>query len=257
MITIKVIVKKYPEELSRLTLYPISDIHLGAKECMEKRIASYIKDIAKDDSSAVILAGDLLNNGIKSSVTNVYDEVYTPREQKVRMIEMLRPIRDKIICVVGGNHERRVIKETSFDITEDICRELDIEDVYAGDMGFLKISLGKKTDNGKPATYMFCVAHGAGGGQLLGSTMNKSDAFQMTVEGVDGMITGHTHKPTKTPSGRLIFDAHNNVVRQEKTLIFVCTSWLQIGGYAEQYLMKPVAFHPDTITLDGTKKEWR
>jgi hypothetical protein len=73
-----------------------------------------------------------------------------------------------------------------------MARELGIADVYAGDMGFLKISLGKKVD-GKPATYMFCVTHGAGGGQQLGSGANRPDTFQSTIEGVDGIISGiHT-----------------------------------------------------------------
>lgn len=253
----KVIVKRYQEDMKTLTLYPISDVHLGAAECMEKEFYQYVKAIAVDDTAAVILAGDLCNNGIKSSVTNVYDEVYSPREQKHMMADMLRPIKEKIICAVRGNHCYRTTRETSIDIMEDICRELAIEDVYAQDMGFLKISLGRKIENSKPATYMFCVAHGAGGGQLLGSGANKPDAFQMAVEGVDGIITGHTHKPMKVPSGRFVFDARNNVVKRENTLIFVCTSWLAPGGYPEQKLLKPVAFKPDTIVLSGERKEWR
>ena len=101
------------------------------------------------------------------------------------------------------------------------------------------------------------MAHGAGGGQLLGSGLNKPDSFQMAVEGVDGIISGHTHKPMKVASARFVFDPHNNTVRRENTLIFVCTSWLGPGGYSEQMLLKPVAFKPDTIMLDGTKKAWR
>lgn len=224
---------------------------------MEKEFSSYLKAIAADDTAAVVLAGDILNNGIKSSKTNVYDELYSPREQKVRMIDLLRPIKDKIICAVRGNHEYRTTRETSIDVMEDMCRELDIEDIYAQDMGFLKISLGRKISNSKPVTYAFCVAHGSGGGQLLGSGLNKPDAFQVAVEGVDGIISGHAHKPMKVPSARFIFDPYNNNVRRENAVVFVCTSWLMPGGYPEQKLMKPVAFKPDTIVLDGTKKEWR
>lgn len=257
MSAIKVIVKKLPEGMPYATLYPISDVHWGSAECMEKEFSQYLKAIAADDSAAVVLAGDLINNGIKSSKTNVYDEVYSPREQKHMMVDLLRPIKNKIVCAVRGNHEYRTTRETSIDVMEDICRELDIEDVYAQDMGFLKISVGKKLENSKPATYMFCVAHGAGGGQLLGSGINKPDAFQSTIEGVDGIISGHTHKPLKVPSARFIFDPHNNKVRRENAVIFVCTSWLAPGGYPEQKLMKPVAFKPDTIRLDGKNKEWR
>jgi predicted phosphodiesterase len=222
---------------------------------MEKEFEKYLRAIHDDASAAVVLAGDLLNNGIKSSKTNVYDEIYTPREQKIRMVNYLRPIKEKIVCCVRGNHEFRTTRETSVDVMEDICRELGIENIYAQDMGFLKISLGEKP-NKKPATYMFCVTHGAGSGQLLGSGLNKPDGFQMSIEGVDGIISGHTHKPMKVPSARLVFDTHNNNVVQSKTLVFVCTAWLKYGGYPCQKMMKPVAWAPDTIRLDGRIKQW-
>lgn len=252
----KVVTHKYPDTVQKMTVYPIADVHFGLAECMEKEFAQYLKAIAEDKTGVIVLAGDLIDNGIKSSKTDVYSEVYTPREQKHRMVDFLRPVKQKVVCAVRGNHEYRITRETSIDVMEDICRELDIENVYAQDMGILKISLGKKYDN-KPATYSFVVSHGCGGGQLLGSGINKPDAFQMSIEGVDGSISGHTHKPLKVPSGRLIFDPRNNMVIRSKTLIFVCTSWLCQGGYPEQKMMRPVAFHPDAIILDGTKKEWR
>lgn len=250
-----VITKEYPKDLDYITLYPISDVHYGAKECMEKEFKQYLKVIENDEHAAVILAGDLINNGIKSSVTNCYDEKYTPREQKNDMVDMLNPIRHKIVCGVRGNHEYRSTKETSMDIMEDIFRELAIKESYATDMGILKISLGSDSHN-KRVTYSFAISHGNGGGALLGSGLNKPDSMQISVEGIDGIITGHTHKPAKAPSGRLIFDSRNNVIKRSKTLVFVCTSWLDFGGYPEQKLMKPVAFHPDTIRLSGKSKEW-
>lgn len=239
-----------------LTLYPIGDVHWGASECMESEFKTYLKRIESDDHAAVVILGDILNNGIKSSVTNVYEEKYTPKEQKRQMIELLYPIANKIIGGVRGNHCYRSAKESDIDLMEDIFYDLGIQHAYAQDMGVLKISLGEKR-NGKQATYMFAFAHGAGGGSLLGGGVNKADGFQMAIEGVDGILSGHTHKPAKVPSGRLVFDPHNNKVTRTKTLIFICTSWLNASTYAERGLMKPVAFAPDTIWLNGKKKEWR
>lgn len=253
---LKVIVKEYPRDMEYLTLYPISDVHLGAVECREREFTDYIERISKDDYAAVLLAGDLINNGIKSSVSNTYEEKYTPRQQKKRMIEMLEPIRYKIIGGVLGNHEYRSAKETSEDITEDIFDQLGIPNAYAGDAGFIKISLGEKK-NKKQAAYMAYLSHGSGGGSLLGSGTSRQDTYHMAIEGVDISITGHTHRPTKTPSARLIFDPHNNKINKSNTLIFVCTSWLDYGGYPVRGQMKPTAFFPDTIRLDGTRKEWR
>lgn len=250
----RVITKSYPSDWDYMTLYPISDTHIGAAECMEREIEQYIDRIAQDPRAAVILAGDIINNGIKSSKTNVYEEKYPPREQKRRAVELLRPIADKIITMAAGNHERRAANESDVDITWDMCDALGVE--YGGDMAFVKLSLGRG-NKGKPSTYMLCVTHGAGGGALIGSGLNRSDKMQMAVEGLDIIISGHTHKPSKTPSARLVFDPRNNTVTVKKTLLFVCTAWLDYGGYPCQGMMAPVAFHPDMIRLSGTTKDWQ
>ena len=251
----KVIARQYAQDLPYLTLYPISDVHWGAGECMEQEFRAYLKRIEADPFAAVLLAGDLINNGLKSSVTNVYEEKYTPHQQKKDMIALLEPIRDKIVAGVTGNHEYRTTKETSTDVMEDIFDRLGISDRYAGDAGCIKISLGRRK-NGKPVTYMIYLCHGSGGGALLGSGLSRQDGYHMAIEGVDISITGHTHRPTKTPSARLVLDPRNNKVLKSNTLIFVCTAWLDYAGYPERGQLKPTAFYPDTIRLDGTKKSW-
>lgn len=240
-----------------LTLYPISDVHWGAAECMEKEFQAYLKKIQDDPFSGVLLAGDLLNNGIRSSKTDVYKEKYMPDKQKDMMIELLEPIKDKIIAGVRGNHELRTSKESCQDPMKDIFVALQIKDRYEPDAAFIKISLGTKSSNSKPATYMIYLSHGNGGGSTLGAGISRQDAYQATIEGVDISVTGHVHKPAKVPSARLIFDPRNNNVIESNTLMFVCTAWLNYGGYPVRGQMKPTAFYPDTIRLDGTKKEWR
>jgi predicted phosphodiesterase len=253
---LKVIIRQYPHETEYLTLYPIADVHWGAAECMEREFQAYLRKIREDESAAVLLAGDLINNGIKSSVTNVYEEKYTPHQQKKDMIALLEPIKHKVVAGVRGNHEYRCVKETSTDVMDDIFSKLGIDDAYACDAGFVKISLGEKV-NKKPASYMIYLSHGSGGGALLGSGLSRQDGYQMTLEGVDISVTGHTHRPTKTPSARMIFDPRNNKITKSNTLIFVCTSWLDYAGYPERAQMRPTAFHPDTIRLDGRRKEWK
>lgn len=222
---------------------------------MEKEFKAYLKQIEGDPSAAVMLGGDLINNGVKSSKTDVYKEKYPPDVQKDMMIDLLEPIADKVIAGVSGNHEYRSAKEVCQDVTKDIFTALRIRDRYTPDAAFIKTSLGEK-QNRKPATYMIYLSHGSGGGSLLGGGLSKQDNYQLSIEGVDISITGHTHKPAKVPSGRLIFDPRNNNVIRSNTLIFICTAWLDYGGYPERGQMRPTAFYPDTIRLDGRKKEW-
>jgi len=240
-----------------LTLYPIADVQWGAPNCKEREFREYVTRIKNDPTAAVLLAGDLINNGIKSSKTDVYQEKYPPDVQKEMITDILEPISDKIVAGTDGNHEHRTTRESCQDPTKDIFRALGIKDRYLPDgAGIVKISLGKKA-NGKPVTYSIYLAHGSGGGGQLGSGISRQDNYQLAIEGIDISITGHTHKPAKIPSARLIFDPRNNKVIESNTLIFVCTSWLDYGGYAIRGQMRPTAFYPDTIRLDGREKRWQ
>lgn len=251
----RVITRYYPCDMDYLTLYPISDVHLGSAECMEQEFRAYLKRIESDPHAAVLLAGDILNNGIKSSKTDVYKEKYPPDVQKEMMIELLEPIKDKIVAGVAGNHEYRTVKESCQDVMKDIFWALQIRDRYTPDAAFVKISVGEKA-NRKPATYMIHLTHGSGGGGTLGGGITKQDGYQLSVEGIDIFISGHTHKPAKVPSARLMFDSRNNNIIRSNTLIFICTAWLDYGGYPVRGQMRPTAFYPDTIRLDGRKKLW-
>ena len=64
------------------------------------RVPGVSKKIEDDPTAAVLLAGDLLNNGVKSSKTDVYKEKSTrpPDIQKEMMIDLLEPIKDKIVA---------------------------------------------------------------------------------------------------------------------------------------------------------------
>lgn len=106
----ELIVHKFNDREDR-HIYLLGDVHLGAKECLEAEFAKFLQTVKDDYAGYLILLGDLLNNGVKSSVTNVYDEVLMPGNAKRQMIEYLEPVSDKILCAVTGNHERRTLRE--------------------------------------------------------------------------------------------------------------------------------------------------
>lgn len=75
------IVKHFPENHD-IMIYPISDVHLGAAEHKEKEWLEFCENIISNPYAYVTLGGDLINNALKSSVSNVYEETMRPREQK-------------------------------------------------------------------------------------------------------------------------------------------------------------------------------
>lgn len=248
------IVREFPNHDIRI--HPIFDLHIGAAEFMEREWLDYKRQILADPNAYVVIGGDLINNGIKSSVTNVYEEVMRPREQKKRLMEELEPLRDRIICGTGGNHCFRTAKEADQNPMYDVFCKLNIEDRYRENGCFAVLRFGdKKACSRDNPTYQMGVFHGAGGGMYIGSGANRIERFGSVIEGLDLIITGHTHKPLSFPVGRLVFDSRNGKVVKKQFRVLVATSWLEYGGYPMRGLMAPTAFCPNEAWLCGTHKE--
>lgn len=224
-----------------IVIFPISDVHYGALEHMNKEWMDFCKLVEKTPNAYIILGGDLVNNNVRTcSFINPYDELVRPREQKKRMVEFLEPIKDRILCAVSGNHEARSIKDDDIDITYDIMAKLDIEDLYRPNTAFMKVSLGhRNTDDTPIQSYTFAVTHGAGGGIYTGATVNRNERFGNVIEGLDCLVVGHTHKGTVSKPAKIVIDRKNDKVSMSHYTVISMVSWLNYGGYAMQKMLLP------------------
>jgi len=66
----------------------------------------------------------------------------SPQEQIKKAVELFSPVKDKILGVVNGNHERRISKVAGIDITEVMADKLGVR--YAGDEFCIKLRFGRK-----------------------------------------------------------------------------------------------------------------
>lgn len=226
------IVRHFDKEI---VIYPISDVHLGCLEHNEDEWNKFIECVKKDPKAYVILVGDLMNNATRSSVSDIFEDVYTPSQQKKLLIKYLTPIKDKILCAVSGNHERRSIKDADNDPTYDIMCKLDLEDIYRKNIAFLKVQIGKHS------TYTFAVTHGTGGGIYTGAAVNRNERFGHVIDGLDCLIVGHTHKGIVSKPSKIVIDSRNNVVSLKSYTVISTQSWLNYGGYAVQKMLLPAS----------------
>lgn len=210
-----------------IRVWAIADVHIGAKECDIDGFTKFLKRIESDPDSYVVICGDLLNNGIKDSLTNVYDEVLPPHAQIEKAVELLSPIKDRIFGVVGGNHELRSKREVDLDPLYSVCLLLDRGEVYRQNMCFIRVGLW---DTGMRDEYTLLLVHG--------KTPNKKKHFQYAIEGVDCIISGHTHNGIVEKPARLVF-THRNTVKVLPLVSITATSWLDYGGYAARGLFLP------------------
>lgn len=247
---------KFPKN-DDLTLYAVADVHLGAKECMEREFFEFIDMVKETPNAYLLLAGDLINNATKSSVSNCFDDIYRPSEQKKMMATILEPVRDRILCGTSGNHEYGRGKDVDDDPLYDIMAKLDIENLYRRNYAVVKIRIGdNQKGNGQyNPTYIFAVTHGSGGGALTGSAINKAERFGYNFDGVDCIVTAHVHKPADTTPSKLKINPFNNTVKEVPFDVVIATSWLKYSGYAGRKMYSPTSHVLQKIVLNGKKKE--
>lgn len=242
-------------DVPEVTVYPLADVHLGAQGSEAMAFYDLIGQIAKTPNTYVTLQGDLIDNGTRNSVTNIFRATMPPSQQKREMAKALEPIRDKILCMLPGNHERRSGRDADDDPAYDIAAKLDLEDRYREDMAFVRIALGRRIGgNQKPLSYLLACVHGAGGGALPGSTVNKADRFMQSMDGVDVFIHGHSHKQYCLRGSKLVVDAQNKRVTRRPTLTMCAGAWLGYVGYPVEKMLTPATeAGANKLLLSGTK----
>ena len=241
-----------------IVIYPVADVHLGSPECREQEFIKFINSVAETPNAYICLLGDLIDNGTKSSVTNPFRATMPPSQQKREMANILAPARDKILFITPGNHERRSMKDADDDPCYDIASKLDLEHLYRENICFAKIQLGEgghETAGRSRPTYVIVATHGAGGGIMTGGSVNRNERFGYAIDGMDVLVTGHTHKPLTTQPGKIVIDPRNNNVSIRPFKTVVVTSWLDYGSYATRMMLLPSSFCPNKITLAGDHKE--
>ena len=232
-----------------INVYPIADPHIGSPEFNEPLYKRWIKTVLDDPYGYIVIAGDMLNNGLKNSKTNVYEETMPPEQQKDYLEHSLRPLaeREKVLCGTCGNHEYRTVREAGTDPLYDVFCRLGIREYYRQDGAFLKVNLGVRKQP-RQCSYVLSAIHGA--------AKYRVEHWISHVDGVDVFITGHTHQPKVTPPSKIVVDAHNEKVILKPYKHVVCNPFTHYGGYAMRGMFLPSGSECfQVIRLSGTKKE--
>lgn len=245
-----VIVHSLPQEFETLEIYPLSDLHYGDPNVDMDAFNRFTDMILEQPNRYIVSIGDNVNNSLKSSVGDVYMETASPREQRKWLKQRLEPLKDRILVMVDGNHEYRSTKDADASITLDIADSLGLTSLYADDEAVLKVTFGKKAENGKPRCFTVYCVHGSGGGKRPGSAVNNIEMLAMSID-ADIYIIGHVHKRIAYKNSFRRIDTRNNNVIYRERLFVVTSLWLNFGGYAARKMMIPSAKGSVPIILDA------
>lgn len=252
----KIIKKDLSDNIKKITIIPISDVHIGDKAADIKAFKEVLERIKNEPNTYTILNGDLCNVALKNSKSDIYSEDLTPMEQVLQIINFLEPIKDKILVMSNGNHEERITKDTSIDVLYLVAKQLRIEQVYSPSWWYLYLSFGK-SNKGRPILYTISGFHGYGGGTTTGGKANKVKKMSQVVL-ADCYIMSHVHEPINTKGIMFIPDyQHKSIVKKE---MYYCISNAFVeyqGSYAERMGLPPSNTGINEIELDGYKKSLR
>jgi predicted phosphodiesterase len=240
-----------------LTSCSSADLHIGDRFSNKEGIKERIEYIKNTPNAYCILNGDLMNNATKTSVSDSYAEEYTPMEQVEMCMELLEPIKDKIIAITSGNHEKRTYNKEGIDITKLVAMQLKLADRYSPTACFVFLRMGKY--NGKchnrPVLYTIYCNHGSGGGRKEGAKAIRL-ADMASVIDADIYIHSHTHLPMIMKQGFFRVDNKNSAVARVDKLFVNTSAMLEYGGYGEAFEFKPSSQHCPVIYLDGCTKRF-
>lgn len=239
------LIKRTYENIQQLNIYPLGDVHIGSKECDIKLFKQWVEMVRQDPFGAAVIIGDMMNMGLKTSKSNVYEEVLTPMQQKELCYELLSPISDKIIAGCSGNHEYRAVKEVGMNPLYDVFCRMRIEDKYRENACFIKLTVGKQGKN--PNTYGVVLTHG--------TNKNKDEKWTYSVDGCDCFISGHTHLGTHQPLAKIRMDLSHDKVKTVGYQHIVVLPFQDYGGYSIRGKYMPSSIGQfQCITFSGTSK---
>lgn len=233
-----------------LTINVLSDIHIGSPLCDEKmlqRVIGYIKETG----NLVLINGDIVECVTRTSKGDIYQLKYTSPDQQVDVaLEYLKPIKDQILGVVSGNHDKR---SDGHDYGKEIAYILGVPFNPVSILHVVRV--GSKSYNKKPFVYTLYQTHGYGGGRTAGAKSNMMERFGRTIL-ADVVVVSHLHTSQVITTSYHLPDLRNLNVIEKSQFIVLTPSFLNYGGYARKHGYPPPAQCMNEITFYGTESPY-
>jgi hypothetical protein len=176
-----------------IRLYPLGDFHYGSRQCDVELVKQVLGQIEKDPIGYWVGMGDFIENAIIGSKSDMYTQLVPPREQIQAIADLLAPIQDKGLFLIGGNHEQRTHRLVGMDPSELLAEKLDLPFRGFSCLAFLQVR--SKTPRG----FKCYFHHNRGGGSSKGSKVNRLSALRLIVPDADAVFGAHVHDTSRTP----------------------------------------------------------
>lgn len=228
-----------------VNIYYLTDTHTGAENQRTEDLKKFVDIIDKDPDAVVIGGGDYIEAIVMSDprfspgeLQNKYklkDLKDLPRIQMQEFYSIIKPIEDKFIGMLVGNHEEQYIKRNHFNVYDYLVSELMHKtELKMGQNGFIQLRIGKNTVR----TITIYCTHGEGiSTSPKDGTVMESFIDLCADKDADIFFGGHVHRLMETSKNIIGLDSNGNL-RMFRKLFIIGGAWLSkyyIGtsGYFE------------------------
>ena len=242
----------------RKKLWVFGDTHLYNRSCITSEVEAMVDEIEDDPDALVICTGDYADcispydprfdarevapDKRESFFNGLVTEIYND------LIELFKPIKDKCVGLLRGNHEDKFESKFEYHLVKEVCKALDLRYLDYCCAFDLVFKAGKKSE-----TFKVWAHHGAGGATTTGGKINKLKKAMTEVFDADIYCMGHSHEQMDLPLAYLYQD-ESGKIRQRKKLGVITGAYLATyregtSSYGEKKLYSPVSLGSVAITI--------
>lgn len=238
-----------PVCMDYVDIYFIHDVHYGSELFNERKWEALKSIIINDSNAMVCFVGDLMENAIPNSKSDVMAQKHSPAEQKEWVTKQLTAFKDKVVAVVPGNHEHnRTTKMCGLYPLYDCCLIAGIGDKYRDTMAYIDIAVGKYYGSLKKQMHYF--------GQIQHTAKDLKNYHSSDyTDGIDFFANGHDHEPKEKPRAKMVFDQHNKMIYKRNVECLNCGSFCDYGGYGAKSAYRPQSDKMYRLRLFGNNKK--
>ena len=206
-----------------INIYFVGDVHEGNVNHAADEFRRAVAIIKDDPHGYWIGMGDFVDAVVYTDkkrfnpVTidpeyRVKDLKDLPRKQINNFFEKVKPIKDKCLALLIGNHEETIIKHYHNDIYDMLLRRFKMQPEKMGYVGFFRLKL--YTQGQRRFSVLLALNHGDGGGGFReGYPINKlHDVFR--AYDADICVMGHVHQLVEDDRKVMTVDQNGNLKKR-------------------------------------------
>jgi hypothetical protein len=186
-------------------IYAFGDLHLGNANANDMALRILVKQIAADDHALWVGMGDYCD------FINIHDPRWDPRDlpgwlmggeqladiartEGDYIAAILKPIKDKCLGLIAGNHEEKILQHSENDVYAKLVERLaDGKNEHRLDHRGIISLIFSRQGGGSQTVTLYCT-HGSAGGRTQGGAAASLDRLLAQVDNVDVVLTAHLHK---------------------------------------------------------------